>query len=93
MVNEATETLAASPKSKISFLDVAQSHSSKLQSYYLISECDGLIFSGFYGSQEAFRKYALTLFVYFLPIAKSPPWGQALLMVVVCVCLAPVTLH
>lgn len=30
---------------------------------------------------------------YFLPVAKSPPWGQALLMAVVYVCLAPATLH
>lgn len=46
-VNEASENLAASPKIKISSLDVAQSHSANLQSYYLISKCDAVMFSVF----------------------------------------------
>lgn len=47
-VNEATQTLAASLKIKISvFFAVAQSHSAHPLSHYLISECDGVMFSGF----------------------------------------------
>ena len=73
------------PELKSLFFYMAPSHRANLQSYYLTSEYDSVMFSVFQGIHK--------VSVYFLTVAKSPPWGQALLMAVVYVCLAPATLH
>lgn len=89
-VNEATETLAASPKIKISFLDVARSHGANLQSYYLSLYLSVTVLRR---SESIQKQHTLTLAVFSASCKKAHHGGQALLMAVVYVCLAPATLH
>lgn len=52
-----------------------------------------VIFLDFKALRKRSEHHTLNLFVLFLTVVKSPPWGQALIMAVVYVCLVPASLH